>query len=122
MIGKTVRVWHRTMTGRDSMGEPIYVWGHEDVSNVLVRPLTGSEPSSNDTTSLLRSDGVRVQFRLAFPKTYTGSLRHARVSLVDEPWNMDAFDDALLVSGDPQKEDPCPTQWDTLVEVGRFDG
>ena len=129
-LGKTVRVWTRSEGLRDSMGEPCFVWEHEDVGNVLVRPLAGGEGSPTDTARNLRPDGVSVRFRLAFPKTYKGNLRHARVSLIEAPWNMDFAptidreppDDALLVVGDPQREDPCPTQWNLLADVGRRDG
>lgn len=123
MFGHTVRVLRRRVTGHDTMGEPLYQWDGEDVSNVLVRPLEGAQPAG-DVVSDLRPDGVRVKFRLAFPKGYTGSLRHARVAITDAPWSQapDDPEKALVVSGDPQPEDPCPTQWDRLVEVGRANG
>lgn len=124
-LGKTVRVWTRLETGRDSMGEPVWEWASHDVSNVLVKPLTGQELSKGDTASDVRPDGVNVRFRLAFPKTYNGpSLRHAKISLIDAPWLQDAdnVSAAYVVVDDPQPEDPCPTQWNMLCEIGKTDG
>ena len=124
-LGKKVRVWTRAEAGRDSMGEPVLSWAPFDASNVLVRPLSAGEMSQGDAASDLRPDGVRVRFRLAFPKDYCGpDLKHARVSLTDAPWLMDPedWDAALTVSGDPQPEDPCPTLWNIICEVGRTDG
>ena len=126
-IGKTVRVWRRAAAETDPMGANVYTWACEDVGNVLVRPVAGSEDSADNS---IRHESSRIRFRLAFPKTFTGGLRGARVSLIDEPWRMDAEpavdggvpDDALDVLGDPQREDPCPTQWNLLAEIGRYDG
>lgn len=124
-LGKRVRVWSREQVGRDAMGEPEYAWAPCDVANVLVRPLSGAEMSRGDTASDLRPDGIKARFRLAFPKGYDGpALRHAKVSLVDRPWSQDPSDHELAyeVVGDPQPEDPCPTQWNIICEVGRCDG
>ena len=80
-----------------------------------------------DSASDLRPDGVRVRFVLALPKGYAGPpLRHARVTLLDPRYGMDLSETdgwrtALAVSGDPHPTIPCPTRWDTLVEVGRTD-
>ncbi|MBQ9058525.1 MAG: hypothetical protein IJ125_05025 [Atopobiaceae bacterium] len=124
-LGKRVRVWTRNKLSEDAMGEPVWDWDYLDVENVLVRPLQGSEDRQTDAARSLRPDEISVEFRLAFPKTYRGpKLAHARISLIDAPWSMDIDnpDDALLVAGYPQPEDPCPTQWNMLVEVGRKDG
>ncbi|MGO5267359.1 hypothetical protein ACTQ1D_01570 [Parafannyhessea umbonata] len=127
-IGHTVRVWSRSRTGTDDMGEPTYSWSHADVGNVLVRPLSAASADGSDAAAGMRPDGVVASFRLAFPKAYGGPpLRGCRVCLTDAPWSMDPGTDspppdALLVSGEPAREDPCPTLWDTVAEVGRMDG
>ena len=43
MMGERVAILRRERTGEDSMGEPLYEWRPEEVSNCLVRPLEGSE-------------------------------------------------------------------------------
>lgn len=122
MLGETVAVLTRRRTGEDEMGEPVYEWGSEQVENVLVRPLSGS-----DLTDPLRPDGIRVSYSLAFPKAWTagkapGFLAHRRVALVARGMDERDADAALRVSGSPDRTVPCPTAWDTIAEVGRTDG
>ena len=122
MLGETVAVLTRRRTGEDEMGEPVYGWSAEQVENVLVRPLSGS-----DLTDPLRPDGIRVSYSLAFPKAWTagkapGFLAHRRVALVARGMDGNDADAALRVSGSPDRTVPCPTAWDTIAEVGRTDG
>lgn len=127
-LTQSIRVWSRSASGTDPMGEPTYEWSFVDVDGVLVRPSGASEMERGDSTSDLRPDGVRMEFTLAFPKGYDGpALRHARVTLLERRYGMDldeteGWRTALAVSGEPQPTIPCPTRWDTIVEVGRADG
>lgn len=127
-LTQSVRVWSRTRTGTDPMGEPRYCWSFADVDGVLVRPAEPRADGSGDSASDLRPDGVRVRYSLAFPKGYDGPpLRHALVTLLHPAYGMDASEtdgwrSALAVSGDPSPTIPCPTRWDMVVEVGRRDG
>lgn len=127
-LTQSVRVWAREEAGTDPMGEAVFEWRFADVDGVLVRPTTAPEMERGDSASDLRPDGVRVRFALAFPKGYDGPpLRHSRVTLLDPRYGMDlsqtdGWRGALVVSGDPQPTIPCPTRWDTIVEVGRTDG
>ena len=127
-LTQTVRVWTREMVETDQMGEPVYGWSHVDVPGVLVRVGAGSDLERGDSLSDLRPDGVRVKYTLAFPKDYDGpKLRHARITLLDPAYGMDAdeskgWETALAVSGDPAPQIPCPTRWNMTVEVGRTDG
>lgn len=116
-LGENVAVLTRRKIGEDTMGEPIYEWDYETVENVLVRPLSGS-----DLQDELRPDGIQLRYSLAFPKTFDGSLAHARIALVDRGMDPSNFNDALRVSGDPDYVNPCPTPWNRLVDVGRVDG
>lgn len=126
-LTQSVRVWSRTQTGTDPMGEPTYAWQSTDVDGVLVRPVNAPTMAQGDTASDVRPDAVRLKFSLAFPKGYAGpSLRHARVTLLDPAYGMDAGADgwrtALAVVGDPRPTKPCPTKWDMICEVVRTDG
>lgn len=127
-LTQTVRVWTREQQGTDPMGDPIYVWTHVDVPGVLVRVGSGTDLERGDSLSDLRPDGVRVRYTLAFPKDYSGPpLRHARITLLEPAYGMDAdeaegWSTALVVSGDPAPQIPCPTRWNMTVEVGRTDG
>lgn len=117
MLGEPVSVLTRRRTGEDSMGDPVYAWDPERVENVLVRPLQGSE--LNDA---LRPDGVRVRYALAFPRSYTGDLSHARVALVARGMDGEDPDAALRVTGNADRTPQSPLAWDRTVEVGRVDG
>lgn len=122
MLGEAVAVLTRVQGGTDEMGEPVYEWTSEVVGDVLVRPLAGS-----DATDQLRPDGIRVEYSLAFPKSWTagkapGFLAHRRVALVARGMDAEDADAALRVSGSPDRTVPCPTAWDTVCEVGRSDG
>ena len=124
MVGETVTVFTREPLGEDEFGEPSYGWVAESVGNVLVRPLVGSELKDAD-----RPDGVRVSVTLAMPKAWTstkpaGHLAHARVALTDRGMSGDVadVDDALRVSGYPDRTIPSPLAWDPYVEAGRVDG
>lgn len=117
MLGEKVCVLTRSKTGEDSMGEPVYEWMPQIVENVLVKPSTGQDLDDD-----LRPDGVRVEYTLAFPKSFSEkSLRGARIALLDRGMEQDA-NTALRVSGSPDVTNPCPTNWNMLVEVGRVDG
>ena len=125
-----VRVWSRRQVDTDPMGEPVYEWAHADVDGVLVRTATtsGMEDKRGDAAGSLRPDGVRVRYVLAFPKGYDGPpLARARVTLLNPAYGMDLSETdgwrtALVVSGDPAPQVPCPTRWNMVVEVGRTDG
>lgn len=118
MLGETVTVLTRASTGTDPMGEPTYEWSALAVPNCLVRPLTGDELSDAQ-----RPDGIRVSYRIAFPKSYEGpSLAHARIALTDRGWDASDVEGALRVSGAPDVSAPCPTDWNMLVEAGMVDG
>ena len=120
MLGERVAVLRRRMAGRDDMGEPVWGWDAETVEGVLVRPLAGS-----DVGEAGRPDGVRVEYSVALPKSYTATmapLRHARVALLDRGMDPGDADAALRVSGSPDVTRPCPTSWDVIAEVGRVDG
>lgn len=117
-----VRVWNRFVERTDPMGEGEYGWSYTDVRGVAVKNGAGADMQRGDAASDLRPDGVRVLYTLAFPKGHGLTLRHARVTLLDRGMDPDSWEDALVVSGDPRPQRPCPTRWDTIAEVGRTDG
>ena len=125
-LTKTVRVWTRSQTGTDPMGEPVYSWSYVDVAGVLVAEGASSDDGGGGEVADLRPDGIRVRYTLAFPKGYDGpSLRGARVTLLDPMYGMDVSADgwrsALAVSGDPRPQ-VRPTRWDLRAYVGVTDG
>ena len=111
MIGETVVVLRRVRTGTGPGNTPIYDDEELSIDDVLVIP-----GPRQDVVESNRPDGVEVAFNLHFPKTFTGSLRGAKVSVRGgEPMD---------VIGDPQPFTLAntPTRWWMPVEVGRVDG
>lgn len=109
MRGETVIVQRPTETGRNSRNEPRFEWADETVNDVLVAP--GALADVADAT---RPAGVRVEWSLFWPKTYTKSLAGCRVRIRGgEP---------LTIIGDPQPYASAPTRWNRPSEAGRTDG
>ncbi|MCC2031827.1 hypothetical protein [Microbacterium allomyrinae] len=110
MEGETVVVRRRTQTGTNRHNQPIYDWQPEDVDNVLVAPGPRADLGEDR-----RPDGTTIAWTLYFPKTFTGSLRGAQISVRGEP--------PAPVIGDPKPyPDDTPTEWNMPVELERTDG
>ena len=111
--GRTVSVMLRDRTSRDAFGNDAEAYGEPvDVPNVLVQRGKCAELDST------RPEGVDVVLTLHFPKTWTGRLRGALVSLDGE------YAGTYRVVSDPMPYQPelCPTDWDMPVEVEAVDG
>lgn len=116
-MGEEVTVLSRSVTGSDSMGEPIVEWVPTAVPGCLVRPLAGT-----DEGSAVRPDGVEARYSVAFPRTYAGPpLEGCRIALTGRGAPADP-ETALIVSGAPDATDPCPTAWNMVATVGRLHG
>jgi len=112
MRGETVTVTQRVDTGEvDGRGNPIYTTTNTTVEDVLVAPGPRTDLPVTD-----HPDGTVVAYNLHFPKTFTGSLRLATVTVRGEA--------GLKVIGDPQPFTLAntPTRWHMPVEVERGDG
>jgi hypothetical protein len=111
--GRTVSVALRDGTDRDSFGNEIESYAEPvDVANVLV-----ARGACEDLDSS-RPEGVRVALTLHFPKTWTGRLRGAKVTLTGE------YAGSYSVIGDPMpyQAELCPGDWNMPVEVEAVDG
>ena len=82
------------------------------VNNVLIVPGATTDLEAS------RPEGVRVAFTLHFPKTFTGSLEYALVTL-PEPYG-----GTYRVIGNPRPymEANTPTPWNMPVEVEEIHG
>lgn len=117
--GETVRLYAKGADGEDEHGDPVETWTPTDVGNVLVHQVQAGELDDP-----VRPDGIRAEYKLAFPKEFTatltaGALRGQKVVLVSRGCGEG---DALFISGAPDREIPCPTEWDMTVYAGRTDG
>lgn len=113
--GRDVNVMPRLRDYRDAFGNDMERYGAPvTVKGVAVQPGPCAELDST------RPEGVRVALTLHFPKTWTGSLRGAKVALTG-PWEGE-----YRVIGDPKPYDGanCPPDvpWNMPVEVEAVDG
>lgn len=105
-------VTHREQTGTDAHGAPVFADVVETVDHVSVRPET--------TMTLI--DGKAHEYRIettlamAFPDTYTGDLRGARIEVPCYPGRV------WLVQGDPLPTPDAPTAWNRNVRAVLADG
>lgn len=107
--GETVTVQRPEQNGANSRNEPLFVWRDEDVHDVLVSP--GPRTDIDDAA---RPAGVRVEWSLIWPTTYTAALAGCRVIVRGgEP---------LAIIGDPQPFTNAPTRWNRPSEAGRTNG
>ncbi|MGO1319928.1 MAG: hypothetical protein ACTII7_07775 [Galactobacter sp.] len=104
--GETVTVLTRERTGTLPGNTPEYTDVETTVDNVLVAP-----GALSDVTGSIRPDGVKVAWELHFPKTFTGSLRGARVKVRGGP--------AVPVVGDPHPytDANTPGAWNRPVRL-----
>lgn len=109
LAGQTITVRRPAHEGFDDMGEQIVRFVDEEVADVLVA--AGATLDSRESN---RPHGTSVEFTLAFPKTYSKSLRGCRVVIEGEEFE---------VIGDPRAHPAhCPTRWNRKAEVTRLDG
>lgn len=111
MIGESVTVSRFVESGTDAHADPVGSWESETVDDVLVAP--GPRTDIDDSH---RPAGTVVAFNVHMPRSYTGDLRGARLTIRGEP--------GLRVVGDPRAYTLAntPTRWATPVEVERGDG
>lgn len=100
---ETVMVKQRVQAGVNVIGEEIWDEKTQEVDGVLVAPGNTADLAGN-----IRPDGVRIDFTLYFPSTFTASLRGATVTVRGI---------ACRVVGDPQQYLDTPGHWNRVVQV-----
>jgi len=116
IVGETVVVERRQVTGEDRLGEPTYEWVSETVEDVLVAPGPRTDLMGARSSDAFRADGLRVEWNLHFPKGYPPTLKGARISVRGGP--------LMNVVGDPQHYTTAntPGRWSMPVEVWQVEG
>ncbi|ACV22572.1 Uncharacterised protein [Slackia heliotrinireducens] len=111
--GATVAVELRDWSATDRLGNHVEAYAPpEPVTGVLVAPGATADMDAG------RPEGVRVALTLHFPKTWSGDLRGAKVTL-GGPW---AGTYRVVGEPHPYMDENCPTPWNMPVEVERHDG
>lgn len=113
--GRTISVELRQWGARDDFGNDIESYAAPiAVDNVAI------QPGRCEDLDTARPEGVLVALTLHFPKTWTQSLRGARVTITGR------WAGTYSVIGDPvpYDEQNCPplVPWNMPVEVERVDG
>lgn len=110
MKGSTVKVKTFEATGTDPFGGCINSEKVVEVENVLYSP-----GATTDVFESNRPDGAKVLFTLHFPKTFTGSLKGAKVFVCGDWYD---------VIGDPKPymAENTPGDWWMEVEAGAVNG
>jgi len=109
MKGITVKLYEETVTGHNSIGEPIITETPVDVENVLVAPT-----SSDDLVSEQNLYGKTSVYTLAIPKGDSHDWKNKKVEFFGESFR--TFDDP--VSG---IDALIPLGWNTKVKVERYE-
>lgn len=109
---QTAHVRLRNRNNRDGFGNDAESYAEPVPVDVLV------QPGSCKDLDATRPEGVRVALTLHFPKTWTESLRRAKVELGGR------YEGEYRVVGDPRPymDANCPTPWNMPVEVEAVDG
>lgn len=109
--GERVVVRREVVVGRDPGNNEIVETVEQPVDDVLVAP--GGREDVSDSN---RPDGSRVAWQLHFPKSFTGSLRGAEVSVRGLEF--------ARVVGDPHPYtvSNTPGRWNYPAELERTDG
>lgn len=109
--GEVANLFIPVQGSADSYGVPSIEWReHGVIENVLVAP-----SGTADLEPGMRPDGDSVTLTLHFPKTYTGSLRSARLAVRGVMYE---------VVGDPQPyiDQNVPGAWNRQVTVRLVEG
>ena len=108
--GVDVEFTYKSVTSHDDMGEPVYSYTTTTVSNVLWHESTTDEMDESN-----RMFGVTCDLSLSIPKTLTGSLEGAHVTINGKDYR---------ILGDPQgyMDVNTPTPWNRSAMAVRADG
>lgn len=107
MTGVTVTLYEKTLTGVDSLKNPVYSTTATEVANVLV-----GQPETDDVTSSISLYGKRIAYWLGLPKGDTHTWTDSDVLIFGEKFR--TFGD--IVQG---IEANVPTPWHKKVRVER---
>lgn len=99
----------------DALGNPVTAWGEPmTVGDVLVQP-----GATSDAFESNRPEGATVVYTLAFPASFSGSLRGCEVRVPgDSAWYAIAGDPKPVLQGQLRR----PLRWNRECEAVRADG
>ena len=107
MTGVTVTLYEKTLTGVDSLKNPVYSTTPTEVANVLV-----GQPETDDVTNSISLYGKRIAYWLGLPKGDTHTWTDSDVLIFGERFR--TFGDTVQGI-----EANVPTPWHKKVRVER---
>lgn len=107
MTGVTVTLYEKTLTGVDSLKNPVYSTTPTEVANVLV-----GQPETDDVNSSISLYGKRIAYWLGLPKGDTHTWTDSDVLIFGEKFR--TFGDTVQGI-----EVNVPTPWHKKVRVER---
>ena len=108
MIGTTVVLYEKTMTGVDEFNNPVYSVTQTTVNNVLV-----GQPETDDIAAAIDLYGKQITYMLGLPKGDEHNWTDTIVEIFGKPYR--TFGDVIQGI-----EENVPTPWHKKVRVERF--
>lgn len=107
--GITVTLRQKTVIGTDRFNNPIYGVEEYQVDDVLI-----GEPSTDEITSSIQTNGKKLAYTLAIPKGDDHEWKDAEVEF---------FGERFYTFGEPTQgiESMIPLRWNKKVKVARYD-
>lgn len=108
MKGTSVVLFNKTLSGYDSLNNPVYTLTQETVANVLI-----GQPTTDDITASNDLYGKKIEYMLGLPKGDAHNWDDVRV---------DFFGQSFRTFGEVIQgiEDNVPTPWHKKVRVERY--
>lgn len=106
--GQSIILYEKKQTGTDPLGDPVYEEMEEEISNVLIEPVT-----NDDRKQDFDLYGVTTSYRLRFPKGDSHILTHRKVRFYDQDWQ---------TIGEPVQylDELTPGDWNKYIEVAHY--
>lgn len=109
MVGITVVLYNKTVTGYDSFNNPIYEESSAEVDNVLV-----GQPSTDDVLSSTNLYGKQIEYMVGIPKGDTHNWEDSVIEFFEKKYR--TFGNVIQGI-----EANVPTPWHKKIRVERYE-
>lgn len=106
--GITVKLYEKSVAGKDGFNHPIYTEEPVEVENVLVTPM-----STEDIVEELQLSGKKAVYELSIPKGDTHTWEDRTVEFFGQKWKTFTFCQQLIA-------ELVPLDWDRKIRVERY--
>ena len=106
--GKTVTLYQKVKSGKDSFNHDTYTETSIDVENVLITPV-----SSEAIVNELQLSGKRLVYELCIPKGDTHTWDDSKVGFYGETWHTFGYPEEWI-------DENVPLLWNKKIKVERY--